>query len=206
MPRLTRTASALERRLEERRSPFRAFLVPALWTAGATALLIAAATWFVLDRARAPRPLADGAPTAASVAGPAGIAGTSIDGPRAAPDDPEVLAIERRRAAGELAETRRSPGGCVVERVAWVDAAQSRIHKVVERHDDGATVARWFDAAGRLRAFRASRGDAILEAIVGEGGRVAQERGSDAGLRARALAVRDPSTALFGPPRCQDPR
>jgi hypothetical protein len=206
---------SLEQRIEQQRSPFRAFLVPALWTAATAAILIAAAVWFVLgsgrDRpaqvARVPQldagrgapvtgaPRADGSATSRVLA--------EATGP--VPDDPVVAAIEQRHAAGELADARRLPGGCVVARVAWIDAGPSQIRKVVEQRAGGVTIARWYDDAGRLRAAQAAGPGGELRVVLDTAGQVSSAAGGDGPLRALALAARDPSTALFGPPRCDPP-
>jgi hypothetical protein len=123
----------------------------------------------------------------------------------APPDDPVVVDIERRVAAGELSEARRRPGGCVEDRRAWIDAAPSRIHKVVEWRAGGVTLTRWFDARGRLRAATVARGGGAARLGLDEGGAVVAEHGvADPALRALALEARDPSAAFFGPPRCDD--
>ena len=92
------------------------------------------------------------------------------------------------------------------ERRGWIDANPSRIHKVVERREGEVTVTRWYDAEGRLRAAAAARGGAEARVVLDERGSVAEQGAADPALRELALAARDPSTALFGPPRCGEAR
>ena len=118
--------------------------------------------------------------------------------------DPVAAEVERRGAAGELAEARRRPGACVDERLAWIDARRNRIRKVLERRGE-LQLERWYDADGRLRAVRVGRpGAAPFLAAVGEDGGVVREEGeADAASRALALDARDADAAFFGPPRCE---
>ena len=115
-----------------------------------------------------------------------------------APADPVVDAIERRRAAGELSELRRRPGGCVEDRRGFVDAPRSKILLVVERRDGGLELLRWYDDDGRLRAVASGGWSAVLDVE----GAVSREQGAvDPATRSIALEARDASDALFGAAR-----
>jgi hypothetical protein len=148
------------------------------------------------------RPEAAPAPAASSrrsAAAPAAPAAAPVATPSTrAPASPVVEEIERRRAAGELSELRRRPGGCVEDRRGFVDSPRSRILLVVERRAGGLVLSRWYDDDGRLRAVASGGWSAALD----PDGAVSREEGAvEPVTRAIALEARDPSDALFGAAR-----
>ncbi len=120
--------------------------------------------------------------------------------------------VERRYAAGELAEAQRRfepcPGGDL-RRVAWIEG-QQRVRKLVHHRASGLVVEEWFDDAGRVR-------EALVRATAAGRPWVRQwtidERGAETVVRATegpapadpppALVRGDPTSAFFAGAGCE---
>lgn len=146
-----------------------------------------------------------GARPGGSAAAP-GALGAGLAGPFA-------REIDRRVAAGELSDARRSfapcPGGDV-RRTAWFDREQ-QIVKLLRERADGAVVEEWFDGSGRLREALVRGGDAgrswARHVTVSERGEQQVQDLSSSGLAPEApppaLVRRDPTGAFFAGPGCE---
>lgn len=120
--------------------------------------------------------------------------------------------VERRYAAGELAEAQRRfapcPGGDL-RRVAWIEE-QQRVRKLVRHRPGGLVLEEWFDEHGRVR-------EALVRATAGGRSWVRQvtidERGAETVVRATdgpapdepppALVRGDPTSAFFSGAGCE---
>jgi hypothetical protein len=138
----------------------------------------------------------------------------ALDGDQADPGPvrtPTAAEIERRYAAGELSEARRSfepcPGGDV-RRAAWMDR-EGRVLKLVRVRSDGVRVQEWFDDRGRLREALvrgAVAGRAFTRSLsVDESGaELAHEPAGEAvGGAPPPLVRNDPLDAFFAGAGCE---